>query len=610
MRIKILEQHLANQIAAGEVVSRPSSVVKELLENSLDAGATQIDIEIQQGGIKLIKIRDNGVGIHKDDLVLALCRHATSKIKDIEDLNHLTSLGFRGEALASISSVSRLTLISRSTGATAGWKINVAGKVDEVQLIPAPHPQGTTVEVADLFFNTPARRKFLRTEITEFNHILEVVRRIALSHFTVEFTLRHNNKNILILKPAITAKEKEARVAEIFGKEFLQHSYAITTEASGLKLSGWISEPTYSRSQTDLQYFYINGRIVRDKFLGHAVKHAYHDVMYHERQPLLILFLEIDPELVDVNVHPTKNEVRFRESRLVHDFISRSLREVLAGGKAGAIAASHPINLPAAKFSNAVATQAENSTDEYAKNTAAKKYFAEFSNSLNIAAATPVYEKMLDFVYPEPQQLEITTERKLSEEIQPLGVALGQILGTYILAENAQGLVIVDMHAAHERINFEKLKAGYFSNSLLKQTLLLPVNLQTTSAQIAFVENNLAVFSRLGFELLVTGPESLDIQTVPVLLQDADAKELVQDLLADLLVTGNYINWEKLTNSVFATLACHHSVRANRKLSLTEMNALLREMEQTERVDQCGHGRPTWVQLKQTDLDKLFLRGR
>lgn len=643
MQIKILDQHIANQIAAGEVVSRPSSVVKELLENSLDAGATQINIEILQGGIKLIKVRDNGCGIAKEDMALALCRHATSKIRTLDDLDRIATLGFRGEALASISSVARLSLISRNANATAGWKIVAEGNLPEAHLAPAPHPQGTTVEVADLFFNTPARRKFLRTEQTEFNHIAEVVRRIALSRFDVAFYLRHNNKEVLALNVATSLPEKEARVAAIFGDEFLQHAFAITTAASGLRLSGWISEPTFSRSQSDMQFFYINGRIIRDKFLGHAIKQAYHDVMYHDRQPLLILYLEIDPELVDVNVHPTKNEVRFRESRLVHDFIVRSLREVLASGRGGvlqpafaslgaepvttemlanntlvhvhsqSISSCDNMQTNVNSDTNAVINERQGkfaTMSQYERQRLSQGYVKPFAKPINIEAPAAVYADMLQFANIEQEQLaldNVVTEVPLQ---QPLGVALGQILGAFILAANHKGLVIVDMHAAHERINYEKLKQGFFTNNILQQTLLLPVNLNLTTPEINFATEHLEVMLRFGFELKITGPNSLAIYSVPVLLQDGAINQMVTDLIADLMVAGVTSNWEALANSVLVRLACHKSVRVNRILSLTEMNALLREMEQTERVDQCGHGRPTWVQLTQSDLDKLFLRGR
>lgn len=603
MRIKILDQHLANQIAAGEVVARPSSVVKELLENSLDAGSTHIEIDILQGGIKLIKVRDDGCGIDKEDLELALSRHATSKIHSIEDLDHIQSLGFRGEALASISSVSRLSLISRAKGAIAAWKITAEGEHLAAKALPAPHPQGTTVEVRDLFFNTPARRKFLRTEQTEFNHILDLVHKIALSRFDVGFTLRHNAKSILHFLPATNLKEQETRVAAIFGKEFLAHALNIKTQSSGLMMHGWLATPTFSRSQADQQYFYINGRIVRDKFLMHAVKQAYQDVMYHERQPVLILYLDIDPALVDVNVHPTKNEVRFREGRLVHDFVYKSLHEALAAGTMGVVVRSDNATLPSTSPANSYSWLSKLNVPKAAIN----------------PEASAAYGKMLGFAKQDYAELNAFANNQESSSInisEQLGTALAQIFGTYILAQNAYGLVIVDMHAAHERINYEKLKHDYFAGSILQQTLLVPVVVNLTIAQVALAEKNMDFFSRLGFTLTISGPESVNITSVPVLLQDADISLLVSDIIAELCASNSLglarsmSTWEKLSNEVLVTLACHSSVRANRVLSLAEMNSLLREMEQTERIDQCGHGRPTWIQLSMDDLDKLFLRGR
>ncbi len=602
-RIHLLSPRLANQIAAGEVVERPASVVKELLENSLDAGAARLDIDVEQAGIKLIRIRDDGEGIEKDDLSLALSRHATSKIYELEDLEAVVSLGFRGEALASISSVSRLALISRRVGADHAWQVQTEGRDMEALLSPAAHPQGTTVEMRDLFFNTPARRKFLKTENTEFKHLEEVVKRLALSRFDVAFQLKHNNKVIHQLKPAHAQADQERRVAAVCGPTFIDQSLRVDmqAEASGLSLKGWIGLPTFSRSQADLQYFFVNGRMIRDKLVTHAVRQAYADVLYHGRHPAYVLYLELDPALVDVNVHPTKHEVRFRESRLVHDFIFRSIHR--------AIGEMRP------ESSNVPAMQT-------------------LSSPQGQAVATPVYEQNTMYLAPraEPlvspsivrEQMESYGSLRMgsgairpsidsasgSAEVPPLGFAVAQLHGIYILSQNQEGLVLVDMHAAHERIVYERLKLAYQDEGVRSQPLLVPVSIAVSSREADAAEEFEAMFQQLGFELARMGEENVIIRQVPVTLAKANVEQLLRDVLADMLVYGNSRRVEEHINELLATMACHGAVRANRQLTVPEMNALLRDMEATERSGQCNHGRPTWTQLSLGELDKLFMRGQ
>ncbi|EKE00738.1 MAG: hypothetical protein ACD_21C00284G0003 [uncultured bacterium] len=598
MNIKILDSHLVNQIAAGEVIERPSSVVKELLENSLDAGATEVVIEIESGGSKLIRIRDDGCGIDKDDLRLALSRHATSKIQVLDDLEHIESLGFRGEALASICSVSRFKLVSRTVDVASGWQITAEGNSQAAELQPCSHPVGTTVEILDLFFNVPARRKFLRTQQTELNHISEIVNRLALSRFDVGFLLKHNEKIILQLPPATTPKEKTARVGKIVGKEFIQNALAIDAGLSGLHLAGWISKPTYTRSQADLQYFYINRRVVRDKTLSHAIRQAYQDVIYQQRYPAVVLYLSVDPELVDVNVHPTKAEVRFREGRLVHDFIAKSLQEALAVGKCSV---SQEVSSVAPKAHAPVQAPAS-AKREFA--------FAAKQQSLPLVAAeeSAVYETLTSFAQKNISLVKETPTEKAVES--PLGFALAQLHNIYILAQNADGLILVDAHAAHERINYEKLKAAYDTAGIASQIMLLPLTVSLNQTEINCIESNLEILRKLGFDVTRSGPEKVLIRAVPVLLQDADVEQLIRDIVADLLTHESFDSIVKSISKILSTMACHSSVRAGRKLNINEMNALLRELEHTPRGDQCGHGRPTWVRLTMADLDKLFLRGR
>lgn len=629
--IHLLSPRLANQIAAGEVVERPANILKELVENALDAGATRIDIDVEQGGVKLLRVRDNGCGIGKEDLPLALSRHATSKITTLDDLEAVMTMGFRGEALASISSVSRLTLSSRSQEADTAWQVTAEGRDMTTSVSPAAHPVGTTVEMRDLFFNTPARRKFLRTEKTEFGHLEDHLKKLALSRYDVAFSLRHNNRVIHQLRAASRDIERERRVAALLNPGFIDSALHIDTEAAGLHLSGWVGLPTFSRSQADMQHFYVNGRAVRDKLVVHAIKQAYRDVLYHGRHPAFVLYLTLDPALVDVNVHPTKHEVRFRDGRLVHDFLFRSLHRAL-----GEVRPSD--QLPPTD-SSVLQSDAESSPQSAAPSvepsptqqpslswTAPDRSGASANPSGRVASSPAEWANR-----PEPGKVaealnqyavlaqplpvgELVGERvgesESDEDVPPLGFALAQLHGIYILAQNAQGLVLVDTHAAHERITYERLKVAIDEQGVQSQPLLVPESLSVSEREAEAAEQFQEQFRLLGVELARVGPESLLIRQVPVLLQQAQAARLVTDMLSDLMEHGTSDRFQAHRNEILATMACHGSVRANRKLSIPEMNALLRDMEATERSGQCNHGRPTWTQLTLPELDKLFLRGR
>ena len=585
-RIRELPQELVNQIAAGEVVERPASVVKELVENSVDAGARRIEIDIEDGGARLIRVRDDGGGIDPDELPLALAAHATSKIATLEDLERVRTLGFRGEALASIASVSRFALTSRAAGADAAWRVTrEGGKVDAAR--PAQHPPGTMIEVRDLFHNVPARRKFLRAERTEFGHIDELVKAIALAQPQIEFRLTHNGKAIRLLRPANNEATLGARVGEILGEEFPRQSLRIDHSAAGLQLRGWVGLPTASRSQADQQYFYVNGRLVRDRVVTHAVRQAYADVLFHGRHPAYVLFLDLAPEIVDVNVHPAKSEVRFRESRLVHDFLYRTLNEALAQTRAGEVISQPAIPIAAAAASAVWRNQ----------------------HGLGLAVREPMGDYAALLGAPTRSQAE-NDEVAATSEVPPLGYALAQLAGIYVLAENAQGLVLIDMHAAHERMTYEKLKQARACDGIRAQLLLVPLTLSVSEREAAMAEEHAENLDALGFEIVRSGPHSITVKRYPGLLEGADVAKLVRDVLGDLVTHGNTRRLQEMQNEVLSTMACHGSVRAHRRLSLPEMNALLREMEVTERSGQCNHGRPTWVQISVPELDRLFLRGR
>ena len=601
-RIHVMSDHLVNQIAAGEVVERPASVVKELLENSLDAKASRIEVDVEQGGIKSIRIRDDGSGIHKDDLKLSLSSHATSKINSLEDLEHVKSLGFRGEALPSIASVSRLSLTSRWRDEAEAWSISTSS-IDEFDVKPAAHAGGTTVEVRDLFYNVPARRKFLRTEKTEFAHLEDVVKRIALSHFNVDITLRHNNRAVRQLRKADDRLQQEKRIAGVCGPAFIENAVFIDYAINELRLWGWVGRPTFSRSQADMQYFYVNGRMVRDKLVTHAIRQAYQDVLYHGRHPAYVLFLELDPSTVDVNAHPGKHEVRFRQSRSVHDFIFRAIHKSLADLRPDD-ADNH---LNAAVFDTGLATPAHHGGQASVHSRAADPYTRQAPLSLAVAEQMSCYRQMnaaaLDLEGMSQHEAE-------SEQVPPLGYARAQLHGIYILAENVQGLVLVDMHAAHERITYERLKRSQQDSGIQTQPLLVPITIDVSEKEAALVEASPEIFAELGLEADRSGLESVRIRQVPVVLAQGDSEALLRDVLSDLVKHGSSTRIHQALNEVLSTMACHGSVRANRKLTIPEMNALLRDMERTERSGQCNHGRPTWVQLSIEELDKLFQRGR
>lgn len=592
-RINKLKPLLANQIAAGEVIERPASVIKELVENSLDAGATKIELDIEQGGMRFMRVRDDGIGIHPDDLALALSRHATSKINHLDDLEKILTLGFRGEALASISSVSRLVLLSAIAN-QSGWQVSVQGMEQEVQLHPAAHPQGTTVEVSDLFFNTPARRKFLRSEKTEFEHIDELIKRIALSFFQVNFIVKHNQKLVRQYRSAASAIERDQRVASLCGSAFIENAIKIAVNAAGLTLSGWIAQPTFSRAQADMQYFYVNGRMVRDKLVTHAVRQAYHDVMYGNRHPAYVLFLEMSPTQVDVNVHPTKHEVRFRESRLVHDFIFRSLHDALARVR------------PGDEHHTQVECVSIQSNDVEPTSAVTKSYATEFPKQhtmpLKMQEKMAVYHKL-----HEPLSVLPT---KNTTDIPPLGFALAQLKNIFILAENAEGLVLVDMHAAHERVVYEKLKRSVEAHGIIAQPLLVPLTVSLSEKEANALEDHAILFQKLGLKIERLSVENIVVREVPELLRDSEIENLIRDIAADLVTQEKSSRWEEHIEHLLGTMACHGAVRAQRKLSLLEMNALLRAMETTEHSGQCNHGRPTFTKFSMQELDKLFLRGR
>jgi len=626
--IQLLSPRLANQIAAGEVVERPASVVKELVENALDAGAGRVDIEIEQGGVKLIRVRDDGSGIDEADLPLALSRHATSKILTLDDLEAVGTLGFRGEALASISSVSRLSLTSRTETQEAASRVEVEGRDMDAKISPAAHPVGTTVEVRDLFFNTPARRKFLRTEKTEFNHVEECIRRQALSRFDAGFTLRHNQRVVQSLRPAESPLDKERRISSLCGQQFIDNAVVIDAEASGLRLWGWVALPTFSRSQADLQYFFVNGRVIRDKLVAHAVRQAYRDVLYNNRHPAFVLYLEVDPATVDVNVHPTKHEVRFRDGRLVHDFIFRTLHRALADVRPddhlrGAVAQSFGREPEAAAGAGTDAPAFQPQSHQISGQPSAfNGHFGQaggpqpqqewkasdqmaFYNSLNEGGGVATASRSEGFT-PQP----MPTPPQDGEEEPPLGYAIAQLHGIYILAQSRAGMIVVDMHAAHERITYERMKRALVEQDLKSQPLLVPLSLAVSQKEAALAETHGEELQHLGLQIERIGPETLAVRQIPALLRGADTEQLVRDVLADLIEHGQSDRVEAVTHELLGTMACHGSVRANRQLTIPEMNSLLRDMEATERSGQCNHGRPTWTLVTLSELDKLFLRGR
>lgn len=606
-RIALLEARLANQIAAGEVVERPASVIKELIENALDAGARVIDVSVEQGGLASLRVRDDGDGIAQDDLPLALARHATSKIHHVDDLEAVATLGFRGEALASIASVSRLTLTSSTDSTGLGWSVRTEGRDMSAVIEPARHPRGTSVEVRDLFFNTPARRKFMRTEATEFRHLEEIVRRLALASPQVSFSLTHNARVLWQLKPATNETEMLRRLSHICGPQFVAAVLALDQQAAGARLHGWLGLPTFSRAQADLQYFFVNGRMVRDKVVSHAVRQAYADVLYHGRHPAFVLFLDIDPGTVDVNVHPTKNEVRFREQRLVHDLIYRGLHRALAEVRPDDASPTGSLAPPAL-----VASLAGPSDAAWQTNYAPQQVGLDWRSN---ASTRDVFAQYLDGGSATSGLIEGLPATSLgalpqSSDTPVLGYAIAQLHGIYILAQNTDGLVLVDMHAAHERIVYERLKQQQADAGVVCQPLLVPLSVALSQREADIAESEVQALLVMGIETQRLGPETVLIRSLPALLAQADAAALLRDVLADLLAHGQTRRVEEQQNTLLGTMACHAAVRANRQLSIAEMNALLRDMETTERSGQCNHGRPTWTRLSLAELDRLFLRGR
>jgi DNA mismatch repair protein MutL len=594
MRITILDPLLRNQIAAGEVVERPASVLKELLENSIDAGATKITVNLEGSGIKEITVTDNGHGIPKEDLQLALSRHATSKIKSLDDLEKVSSLGFRGEALASISSVARLRLISAIAQQDSAWEIQAEGNVTEFKLLPCAHPVGTKIIVQDLFFNTPARRKFLRSERTELIQIEEVLKRILFSHFDIHFIAKHQQKELYNAPIAQTRPEQERRIALLCGQEFMSQCIWIEAGIHDTFLSGWISAPQFSRSQTDMQYFYVNGRIVKDKLVSHATRLAYQDVLYNGRYPGFILFLTLPPEWVDVNVHPTKHEVRFKDSRLIHDFIISTLQDSLKQIRPEHIIQQRSINL--------------NNTIPKCNQFEIREASASYQTLQNAAAT--LAEDLITESLPLPLSFPKPHPEELFNEQESLGFALGQLHGAYILAQNVHGLVLVDFHAAHERVLYEKLKQQFRSDSLTFQHLLVPITVQVSHAEANWLEDRQLEFRQFGFEIERLSRETIVVRQIPALLQSCDIALLIQDMLADTKMHGQSLRSVHYENEILGNIACKAAVRANTSLTINEMNRLLRDMEKTENSGVCNHGRPTWQQFTLDEIDKFFLRGR
>ncbi|WP_026331311.1 DNA mismatch repair endonuclease MutL [Thioalkalivibrio sp. ALE11] len=644
MGIQKLSNQLISQIAAGEVIERPASVVKELVENALDAGASRIEVRLEQGGTRLIRVTDDGCGIAREELPLALSRHATSKIRSMDDLEALHSLGFRGEALPSVSSVARLTLTSAVPGERNAWQLSGDGSDVFGEVMPASHPPGTTVEVRDLFFNVPARRRFVRTERTEYGHCESVLRTQAAAHPEVAFVLRHNDRVTLDLPAA--PGDPAARVRALLGEAFLADALPVDEQRSGLVLSGWLGSPARSRAQADQQYFFVNGRAIRDRVLTAAVRKAYQDVLYHGRHPMFVLELELDPAQVDVNAHPTKQEVRFRESRMVHDFIFHALHAALGQAKAGQGAeagAGAAGGGPSAALGAAPAGAPRPEAPPHARpglldgvpgDRAARGGGrpapppgggsgaggrADPGRGDGFAAAWAAFrppEGAGSAAVGEPAAADYAGaetapgEGAEAAEMPPLGFAIGQVADTFVLAENARGLVLVDMHAAHERITYERLKREWERERVTAQPLLVPEEVEVTPAEADRAEEQADTLAGLGFEVDRCGRERLRLRAAPALLRGRDAPALLRDVLGDLAESGHSQRTEAAANEVLSTMACHGSVRSGRRLTVPEMNQLLRDMEATERSGQCNHGRPTWVELDHAALDGLFMRGR
>ena len=581
--IHVLPELLINQIAAGEVVDRPASALKELLENSLDAGSRAISVHLESGGMRLVRVSDDGCGIARDELALALSRHATSKIASLADLEHVASLGFRGEALASIASVSRLTLASRRADERHAWSVSCEGPS-----IAAPEPAtlaaGTTIELRDLYFNTPARRRFLKSETTEYAHCDETVKRVALSRCDTALSVQHNGRTRWHLK----AQPLEERIGAVLGDEFRSASLEVDESAGPIRLFGRVGSPSHAGASREAQYVFVNGRFVRDRLLAHAIRQAYEDVLHHQRHPAYVLYLEMDPQGVDVNVHPTKIEVRFRDSRAVHQFVFHAVSKALSRSVASPEAPAAPAD------ARGWVPQP------------ARPYLRQDAMALGVAQSAGFY----DTLFAARPAAEATLDTGAEGASMPLGCALAQLSGVYILAQNEHGLVVVDMHAAHERIMYERLKDALDASHIPMQPLLVPVVFSAGALEIAAAEDERETLLKIGFDVAPASPTTLIVRAVPAMLQDADARELARDVLRELNEFGASRVLTERRNELLGTMACHAAVRANRRLTLPEKDALLRDMERTERSGQCNHGRPTWHQISMTELDRLFMRGR
>jgi len=620
-RIHSLDPRLINQIAAGEIIERPASMLKELVENALDAGASSIDIEVENAGVKRLKITDNGHGILKDDLAMALSRHATSKIENLDDLEQIATLGFRGEALPSIASVTRMSITSREQNADQAWQVSSDGNNQTTAPSPVAHPVGTTIETRDLFYNTPARRKFLRTDNTEFKHLDQIVRRMALSRFDVAFKLQHNGRVILHL-PAVPHDDPR-RLKMVCGDNVPDNSVYFSEEREGMRLSGWAGLPSFSRSQADMQYFFLNGRLIRDKTIIHAVRLGYQDVLFHGRHPIYVLYLEMDPAGVDVNVHPTKHEVRFRDSRSVHSFVFRNLQRTVgaSAGEVGSLQvdAEHGAAIPQPINPNSSLT--EQTPIRYPAGYPTGHQSTERMTPDQVREQISGYQTIAESAFradPIPHASNVVSghpsddsaEHQNDSVIPPMGYALAQLKGVYILAENEAGLILVDMHAAHERITYERLKKDMDAAVLVQQSLLVPVTIRVSETEIMAWQQQQDLFTKLGLEVEQLDSEVLVVRSVPEMLVQGDVSQLVRDVLSDLVAHDYSSRIEETMHEILSSMACHGSVRANRVLSIAEMNALLRDMERTERSGQCNHGRPTWVQMSLSQLDGWFKRGQ
>ncbi len=640
--IRLLPDLLINQIAAGEVIERPASALKELLENSLDAEATEITVQLEGGGVKLLRVRDNGKGIAADELPFALMRHATSKIASLDDLQRVASMGFRGEALASMAAVAQVALTSRDAQSAHAWKIEAVDGTQSAAM-PAAHDLGTSAEMRELYFNTPARRKFLKSEATEFAWCEEAFKRIALSRPDVAFTLQHNNRVVWQLNPPLTGLEERAnalppRINALLGDEFARHAVSVDRQAASLRLYGMASLPAYSRATRDAQYFFVNGRFVRDKVLAHALRQAYQDILHHQRHPAFVLFLDLPPEGVDVNVHPSKSEVRFRESQAIHQFVFHALQQALAAPLAGTEiqeATEAGSSFAQKREDESLRASLQERPSDVSKNSPASRFHPQgVGRGRNTAETATTTHRGYEVSSPLQQRMPLgvaqtkaayrlwetqtgiraqesgISGQEADDDGTPLGYALAQLSGIYILAQNEQGLIVVDMHAAHERIVYEKLKSALDAQQIPTQQLLIPASFSAAALDIATAEEESETLHQLGFDIAPLSPTTLGVRAMPALLKPSHAEGAARDVLHELREYGASRALTERRNELLSTLACHSAVRANQQLTIAEMNGILREMERTERSGQCNHGRPTWFQISVAELDAMFMRGR